>query len=169
MIMGDLVDCKYLSICIIGNMIRYRLINNGSILFFFANESEDFSMFSIFTTSEEIQNWIDKQSTYKSQDELIESYAPLVSDFDPDDAYAEVNNFKSDDYLDNFTTQYDGVLGALQIAYFEMHLNVDPLDHITASPDLVTLDNMPPINVLEPEQIITHVNRWRIRQYLKGK
>lgn len=126
-------------------------------------------MFSIFKTAEDIQKWIDKQSAYQSQDELIESYAPLVSDFNPDDAYAEVNNFKNDDYLDNFTTQYDGVLGALQIAYFETHLSVDPLDHITASPDLVTLDNMPPINVLEPEQIIAHVNRWRIRQYLKER
>lgn len=126
-------------------------------------------MFSIFTTSAEIQNWIAKQSTYKSQDELIESYASLESDFNPDEAYAEINNFKNDDYLDNFTTQYDGVLGTLQIAYFETHLSVDPLDNITASPDLVTLDNMPPINVLEPEQIITHVNRWRIRQYLKER
>lgn len=124
-------------------------------------------MFYIFKTAEEIQNWIAYRSNYKSQEELIKSYAPLESDFDPEDAYAEVNNFKSDDYLDNFTTQYDGVLGALQIAYFETHLNVDPLDYITASPDLVTLDTMPPINVLEPEQIITHVNRWRIRQYLK--
>lgn len=166
--MGDLVDCKYLSICIIGSIIRYRLINNGSILFF-ANESEDLSMFSIFTTSEDIQKWIDYRSNYKSQEELIKSYNPLESDFNPDEAYAEVNNFQNDDYLDNFTTQYDGVLGALQIAYFETHLSVDPLGHITASPDLVTLDNMPPINVLEPEQIITHVNRWRIRQYLKGK
>ena len=126
-------------------------------------------MFYIFKTAEDIQKWIDKQSTYKSQEELIKSYDPLVSDFDPDDAYAEVNNFKSNDYLDNFTTQYDGVLGALQIAYFETHLNVNPLDHITASPDLVTLDNMTPINVLEPEQIITHVNRWRIRQYVKER
>lgn len=126
-------------------------------------------MFYIFKTAEDIQKWIDKQSAYKSQDELIESYDPLESDFNPDEAYAEVNNFKNDDYLDNFTTQYDGVLGALQIAYFETHLSVDPLDHITASPDLVTLDNMPPINVLEPEQIITYVNRWRIRQYLKEK
>lgn len=66
-------------------------------------------------------------------------------------------------------TQYDGVLGALQISYFETHLNVDPLDHITAFPDLVTLDNMPKIEVMEPEQIITHVNRWRIRQYLKER
>jgi len=126
-------------------------------------------MFYIFKTAEDIQKWIDKQSAYKSQDELIESYAPLVSDFNPDDAYAEVNNFKNDDYLDNFTTQYDGVLGALQITYFETHLNVDPLDYITASPDLVTLDNMSKIEVIEPEQIIIYVNRWRIRQYLKAK
>lgn len=126
-------------------------------------------MFSIFTTSAEIQNWIDYRSNYKSQEELIKSYNPLESDFDPEDAYAEVNNFESDDRLDNFTTQYDGVLGALQIAYFETHLNVDPLDYITASPDLVTLDTMPKIEVMEPEQIITHVNRWRIRQYLKEK
>lgn len=126
-------------------------------------------MFHIFKTQEEIQKWIGYQSIYKSQEELIKSYNPLESDFDPYDAYAEINNFKNDDQLDNFTTQYDGVLGALQIAYFETHLSVDPLDHITASPDLVTLDNMPPIEVLEPEQIITHVNRWRIRQYLKEK
>ena len=126
-------------------------------------------MFHIFKTQEEIQKWIVYRSNYKSQEELIKSYNSLESDFDPYDAYAEVNNFKNDDQLDNFTTQYDGVLGALQIAYFETHLNVDPLDHITASPDLVTLDNMPPINVLEPEQIITHVNRWRISQYLKER
>lgn len=126
-------------------------------------------MFHIFKTQEEIQKWIGYRSIYKSQEELIKSYNPLESDFDPYDAYAEINNFKNDDQLDNFTTQYDGVLGALQIAYFETHLSVDPLDHITASPDLVTLDNMPPIEVLEPEQIITHVNRWRIRQYLKEK
>lgn len=168
MIMGDLVNCKYSSICIIGSIIGYRLINNGSILFF-ANESEDFSMFSIFKTAEDIQKWIDYRSNYKSQEELIKSYAPLESDFDPEDAYADVNNFESDDRLDNFTTQYDGVLGALQIAYFETHLNVDPLDYITASPDLVTLDTMPKIEVMEPEQVITYVNRWRIRQYLKGK
>lgn len=126
-------------------------------------------MFHIFKTQEEIQKWIVYRSNYKSQEELIKSYNPLESDFDPDEAYAEINNFKNDDQLDKFTTQYDGVLGALQIVYFETHLNVDPLDHITASPDLVTLDNMPPINVLEPEQIITHVNRWRIRQYLKER
>lgn len=126
-------------------------------------------MFHIFKTSEEIQKWIVYRSNYKSQEELIKSYNPLESDFDPYDAYTEINNFKNDDQLDNFTTQYDGVLGALQIAYFETHLNVDPLDHITASPDLVTLDNMSRIEVLEPEQIITHVNRWRIRQYLKEK
>lgn len=126
-------------------------------------------MFHIFKTQEEIQKWIVYRSNYKSQEELIKSYNPLESDFDPDEAYAEINNFKNDDQLDKFTTQYDGVLGALQIVYFETHLNVDPLDHITASPDLVTLDNMPPINVLEPEQIITHVNRWRIRQYLKKR
>lgn len=127
------------------------------------------SMFSIFKTAEDIQKWIAYRSNYKSQEELIKSYAPLVSDFDPEEAYTEVNKFKNDDQLDNFTTQYDGVLGALQIAYFETHLSVDPLDHITASPDLVTLDNMPPVEVLEPEQIITHVNRWRIRQYLKKR
>lgn len=126
-------------------------------------------MFSIFKTAEDIQKWIAYRSNCKSQEELIKSYNPLESDFNPDEAYAEINNFKSDDQLDNFTTQYDGVLGALQIAYFETHLSVDPLDHITASPDLVTLDNMPRIEVLEPEQIITHVNRWRIRQYLKEK
>ena len=126
-------------------------------------------MFYIFKTPEDIQKWIAYRSNYKSQEELIKSYAPLASDFDPDEAYAEVNNFQNDDYLDNFTTQYDGVLGALQIAYFETHLSVDPLDYITASPDLVTLDTMPKIEVMEPEQIITHVNRWRIRQYLKEK
>lgn len=126
-------------------------------------------MFSIFKTAEDIQKWIDYRSNYKSQEELIKSYAPLESDFDPEDAYADANNFESDDRLDNFTTQYDGVLGALQIAYFEMHLNVDPLDYITASPDLVTLDTMPKIEVMEPEQIITYVNRWRIRQYLKER
>lgn len=127
------------------------------------------SMFSIFKTAEDIQKWIAYRYNYKSQEELIKSYNPLESDFDPYDAYAEVNNFKNDDQLDNFTTQYDGVLGALQIAYFETHLSVDPLDHITASPDLVTLDNMPKTEVMEPEQIITYVNRWRIRQYLKEK
>lgn len=126
-------------------------------------------MFSIFKTAEDIQKWIAYRYNYKSQEELIKSYNPLESDFDPYDAYAEVNNFKNDDQLDNFTTQYDGVLGALQIAYFETHLSVDPLDHITASPDLVTLDNMPKTEVMEPEQIITYVNRWRIRQYLKEK
>lgn len=80
-------------------------------------------MFYIFKTAEEIQNWIAYRSNYKSQDELIESYAPLESDFDPEDAYAEVNNFQNDDYLDNFTTQYDGVLGALQIAYYQLPQN----------------------------------------------
>ena len=51
-------------------------------------------MFYIFKTAEEIQNWIAYRSNYKSQEELIESYDPLVCDFNPDEAYAEINNFK---------------------------------------------------------------------------
>lgn len=126
-------------------------------------------MLHIFKTPEDIQQYIDTHTNYTSKEELINSYNPLISDFSPDDAYNEINNFKNDSYLDNFTTQYDGVLGALQITYFETHLNTNPLDHITASPDLVTVDNMPEIKVIEPEETIIQVNRWRIRQYLNRK
>lgn len=126
-------------------------------------------MLHIFKTPEDIQQYIDTHTNYTSKEELINSYNPLISDFSPDDAYNEINNFKNDSYLDNFTTQYDGVLGALQITYFETHLNINPLDHITATPDLVTLDNIPKIKVIEPEQTIIQVNRWRIRQYLNRK
>lgn len=126
-------------------------------------------MLHIFKTPEDIQQCIDTHTNYTSKEELINSYNPLISDFSPDDAYNEINNFKNDSYLDNFTTQYDGVLGALQITYFETHLNINPLDHITATPDLVTLDNIPKIKVIEPEQTIIQVNRWRIRQYLNRK
>ena len=126
-------------------------------------------MLHIFKTSEDIQQYIDTHTNYTSKEELINSYNPLISDFSSDDAYNDINNFKSDSHLDSFTTQYDGVLGALQITYFETHPNINPLDHVTAIPDLVTLDNMPEIKVIEPEETIIQVNRWRIRQYLNRK
>lgn len=144
------------------------------------NNIEDFKKITIFKSKSEIIHYLkvyfsqDDNRFYigKCLDDLPRNIInPFISDFEVDEAYDNVNNFKCDPDLDGFTTEYDGVLGCLQIAYFEEHptLNVNEFNSA-----LITLDDMPHDQKLKhatvllrsPEELITMVNRWRLRKFL---
>ena len=110
-----------------------------------------------------------KEATLEDLPCLIYDY--YTSDFDIDNAHEAVCKFNCDESLDGFTGEYDGVYGCLQISYFEHHLNinVDKLVENIPLPAVINIIDMPePIEVVDAENAIVDVNRWRIRRVLRN-
>lgn len=92
----------------------------------------------------------------------------VFEEVDPKLAHKDMENFKSNEELDGFKTEYDGVRGALQIAKYgyaphtPIHVNdkgVVPFDKDFWQGSLNDQDNI--------NDIIMSINSWRVLQQLK--